>query len=239
LNPAPSITADVALFLDIDGTLVEFEDDPASVRVDATLLRALEAWSAHLQGALALVSGRAIAQIDACIAQNRFPVAGLHGLERRDASGTLYREPVGPELRRAASRLREVLADERAVRLEDKGSALAIHFRKAPERVESLYQVARALVAELGPDFRLLEGADVIELLPRSANKGAAVRAFMSAAPFRGRRPVFVGDDITDLDGIRAAQELGGYGVAVGGRVAADYQLDGVNAVRRWLGAAS
>jgi trehalose 6-phosphate phosphatase len=87
----------------------------------------------------------------------------------------------------------------------------------------------------LGPKYRLLEGAYVLELLPRSADKGTAVRAFMAEAPFQGRQPVFVGDDITDLDGFQAAREFGGYGVAVGSRVAGDFAFPDVQAVRRWL----
>jgi trehalose 6-phosphate phosphatase len=88
---------------------------------------------------------------------------------------------------------------------------------------------------ELGPDYRLLAGANVVELLPRGVNKGTAVRAFMGKPPFAGRRPVFVGDDVTDLDGFAAAQALGGCGIAVGPRVAADYRLTDVPAVRGWL----
>ncbi len=234
---APAVHPEVALFLDLDGTLVDFEEDPAAVGVDDALRRAVDATARLLDGALALISGRPIAQVDRLFGSERLPVAGVHGLERRDPAGRVHHAGVPQAVRSAAARLTALLAGDPAVGLEDKGAALAIHFRGAPEREDAVRHVAGEMLAELGPDYRLLEGARVIELMPRSANKGTAVRAFMAEAPFFGRRPVFVGDDVTDLDGFLAARELGGYGIAVGARVTAEYHLPDVGAVRRWLSA--
>ncbi len=231
----PVLQRNAALFLDLDGTLVDFADDPDAVRVDAALRHCLARCAEHLDGALALVSGRSIEQVDRCFAPARFAVAGLHGLEWRDAGGRLHRCSSLPALRQAALRLQAALGAASGVRIEDKGPVLAIHYRAAPERAEELQQMARTMLDELGASYRLLDGAAVIELLPRIASKGSAVRAFMAQSPFRGRSPVFVGDDLTDLDGFQAARELGGHGVAVGPRVAAEFALPDVAAVRQWL----
>ena len=235
-SSVPAMRPDIALFLDFDGTLVRFEDDPTAVKVDDALRNAVLATAGLLDGALALISGRPIEQVDHCFASAQIAVAGLHGLERRDPTGAMHREPAPPALRFVAMQVRAALAGHSAVWLEDKGAALAIHFRGAPECEGSVRRIATTVLAHLGPNFRALEGAYVIELLPKLVNKGTAVRAFMAQAPFCGRRPIFIGDDVTDLDGFEAARELGGHGIAVGTRVSAEYRLADVTAVRDWLG---
>lgn len=239
-NPSvPSVEPRQALFLDLDGTLIEFRNDPTAVRADAALTDVMAACSRQLGGALALVSGRRISDLDVSMAPHLFPAAGLHGLERRDATGNTHMAPVAPDsLGTVREKVRTALADEPGVRIEDKGLALAIHYRTAPERSSTIRSVAQNILADIGPAFRLLEGSGVFELLPRAASKGAAVRAFMAEAPFSGRLPVFVGDDITDLEGFQAVREMGGFGIAVGGRVKAEYRFADVAQVRRWLGAA-
>jgi trehalose 6-phosphate phosphatase len=119
--------------------------------------------------------------------------------------------------------------------LEDKGASLALHWRRAPQDAPALRSLASRTLQDLGPGFRLLEGNCVVELLPRVANKGDAVRSFLNEAPFKGRTPVFVGDDLTDLPGFAAASAAGGYGIAVGDRVTAEYRVPDVDAVRAWL----
>jgi trehalose 6-phosphate phosphatase len=235
-SSVPAITSRQALFLDLDGTLVEFREDPAAVRADCALCDALEECFERLAGALALVSGRPIADLDVSLAPHRFPAAGLHGLERRDAAGTQHVarfQPVG--LMKARESVRAMFSDDPYVRIEDKGLALAVHYRAAPERGTAIRTLARQILIDIGPAYRMLEGSFVVELLPREASKGSAVRGFMTEAPFTGRRPVFVGDDVTDLDGFKAVRELGGYGIAVGDRVDAEYRLADVAEVRRWL----
>lgn len=232
----PPLRQNVALFLDIDGTLVDFQLDPTVVRVDDALRCAIERTWVQLDGALALISGRPIEQLDRCVGWSECSAAGVHGLERRDSRKVIHRERTPPELRSAHAILVDVLSVGHGVTIEDKGISLAIHFRGAPEREVALRRAALLMLKYLGPKYRLVEGAKVLELLPRSADKGTAVRAFMAEAPFHGRQPVFVGDDVTDLDGFRAARDFGGYGVAVGSRVTGDFTFPDIQAVRRWLG---
>jgi trehalose 6-phosphate phosphatase len=232
----PSAPPPQALFLDLDGTLMEFRDDPAAVHADSAICDAVAACSLRLGGALALVSGRSIADLDISLAPHRLPAAGLHGLERRDAAGKRHFPNILPDaLVKARNSIGAKLLDDPCVSIEDKGIALAIHYRGAPERGTMIRAIAQQILADIGPSYRLLEGADVVELVPTVASKGKAVRAFMVEEPFARRRPVFVGDDLTDLDGFQAAREMGGFGIAVGHRVDAEYRLEGVAQVLRWL----
>jgi trehalose 6-phosphate phosphatase len=232
----PSAPPPQALFLDLDGTLMDFRDDPAAVHAGSALCDAVAACSLSLGGALALVSGRSIADLDVSLAPNRLPAAGIHGLERRDAAGKRHVPHILSDgLVKARKSIGAALPDDPGVSIEDKGLALAIHYRGAPERSTTIRAIARQVLADIGPTYRLLEGSDVVELLPREASKGNAVRAFMVEEPFTGRRPVFVGDDLTDLEGFQAAREMGGFGIAVGHRVDAEYRLEDVAEVLRWL----
>jgi trehalose 6-phosphate phosphatase len=236
MNLAPSLAADDCLFLDLDGTLLHFSDDPTIIPADPPLLALLSGCARRVGGALAIVSGRTIADLDACFEPLRFAAAGVHGLERRGADGATTSLPVdtaglGPARQTLAKAMEKLPMSI----LEDKGLSLALHWRRAPQDAPALRQIAARTLQNLGPAFRLLEGNCVVELLPRVANKGDAVRAFLREPPFRGRRPVFVGDDLTDLPGFGAARDAGGYGIAVGDRVAAEYRLADVEAVRAWL----
>lgn len=238
MHSVPPLTNDCCLFLDLDGTLLHLRDDPATIRADAALLALLENCAARLGGALAIISGRPIADLDACFEPLRFAAAGIHGVERRGADGTTttLRVTQSDKLRNAATQLRKDMEDMPMSVLEDKGASLALHWRRAPQDAPALRQLATATLQQLGPAFRLQEGNCVTELLPRAVNKGEAVHAFLREAPFLGRKPVFVGDDLTDLPGFAAVRAAGGHGIAVGERVSADYRLVDVDAVRAWLG---
>lgn len=237
MSTAPPLNADNCLFLDLDGTLLDLRDDPATIHADVALLALLNDCVQRLGGALAVISGRPIADLDLCFEPLRLAAAGIHGLERRSADGTTAVLPSNvAKLRGAALRLAAAMKDLPQSQLEDKGVSLALHWRRAPQHATALRQLARDALAQLGSSYRLLEGNCVVELLPRMANKGDAVRAFLGEAPFQGRRPVFVGDDLTDLPGFAAARVAGGYGIAVGDRVSADYHCGDVAAVRDWLG---
>jgi len=228
----------ICLFLDFDGTLVEFADQPHAVRPDAQLLPLLSSLQIGLGGAVALISGRRIDELDALLHPLRLPAAGLHGLERRDAQGRLRLEarPAGVSaLGTLRPHLLALVAEHVGLLLEDKGAALAIHYRRAPQLGARVRQAVAALLASLAPQLEMLEGAMVLEIKPRSFDKASAIESFLGEAPFAGRMPVFIGDDLTDCDGFGAVRRHGGMTIAVGSRVTAQWQLPDPAAVRAWL----
>jgi len=237
-TPPPLVPARTALFLDVDGTLLEFADHPEAVQVPAALPGLLQALHARLDGALALVSGRTLAQLDRLFAPLRLPAAGLHGLQVRGRDGMLF-EHLPPLLSHVLADARTLAARFPGALVEDKGSALALHWRTADAgtgAADALRQFAAAALLQL-PGYRLQPGKDVVELRPDGAHKGSAVQALMASEPFRGREPVFVGDDVTDEDGFLAAIALGGSGIVVGDRrpTAAGHALRDPADTLRWL----
>jgi trehalose 6-phosphate phosphatase len=232
----PLLGASDALYLDFDGTLAGLAPRPDGVSADDALRALLERLCARQGGALALVTGRRLEALDAILGGPRYAGAGLHGLEWRVASGRTISPSDPAAARRYVSALRERFGSDPRIVVEDKGAAVALHFRQAPERAKECIGAMEETVAKT--DFEILRGHAVVEARPRGADKGAALRALAGHAPFKGRRPVFVGDDVTDEDGFRAAQDAGGYGVKVGpGPTAARYRIAGVDAVRDWLAA--
>ena len=230
----PMLKPDNALFLDFDGTIVAFAQQPDGVTIDAGLPELLARARESLDGALAIVTGRTLEQLDAFLGPPRHAAAGLHGLEWRLATGKTHRfgNPVGA--RRIVESLRERFGADRRLVIEDKGASVALHYRQAPARAEECMAALRELAA--APDFEVLLGHFVVEARPRGAHKGAALEAFARHAPFAGRRPVYVGDDRTDEDGFRAALVLGGHGVKVGPEpTEARYRVASVAAVQAWL----
>ncbi|TPE49256.1 trehalose-phosphatase [Amaricoccus solimangrovi] len=222
-----------ALFLDFDGTLAELRDDPDAVRLDAGTEAALARLAARLSGALALLSGRDIRDLD-----RRTPRAlwraGGHGLEVSEPGSPPPPTPRGP-VAEMLERLDAAVAGFPGARIEVKGPILAIHYRAAPEAGESLIAAAKA-EAERNADHVAQAGHMVVEVKPASANKGRALRALAARAPFAGRRPVMIGDDTTDEDAIAAALDLGGVGVRVGpGESAAGYRAADPAEVRAWI----
>jgi trehalose 6-phosphate phosphatase len=228
----------LALFLDVDGTLLELAETPDRVVVPPSLVPLLAQVSERSGGALALVSGRMLSAIDALLAPLRLPAAGLHGFERRDFAGVVHRQaaPKAAALARARSKLRQYAADRAALLLEDKGSALALHFRAAPELAQEAEAEVRAVARESG-DFSVVCGRMVVELRPARATKGAALAAFMREPPFQHRHPVMVGDDITDEDAFEWVNAAGGVSVGVGiaRPTAASIRLASVDQVHGWL----
>jgi trehalose 6-phosphate phosphatase len=225
-----------ALFLDIDGTLIEIAPTPSSIHAPPGFASRLAAIAVQHGGALALVSGRSVDNVLELVAPLRPPVAGLHGLERLDAAGRLMRPPPLPSLEVVRQTLTRFAADHPGLILEDKALSLALHYRQAPQWEAA----ARAAVDEIlasAPGLRRVEGKMVLEVRPQQGDKGEAVRAFMAEAPFAGRLPVFVGDDLTDEDGFAAVNALGGISVLVGPPrpSQARFRLDGIAAVWEWL----
>ena len=237
--PLPAPGERWSLFLDFDGTLTELAETPDGVRVDPALPATLCALHRSLDGALAVVSGRSIAQLDAFLAPARLPAAGIHGLERRGADGTCAPgEVFARALEALRTALEPVLRNDPRLVLEDKGASLVLHYRRAPEREEECRQMI-ARVLESSPDlaaFRVVLGKRMVEAVPKGSDKGAAIRAFMREAPFAGRRPVFAGDDLTDEDGFDVVAELAGLGVKVGeGSTRAHYRAASVADLLAWL----
>ncbi|MEA1833724.1 trehalose-phosphatase [Methylobacterium durans] len=232
------MTADLALFLDFDGTLVEIAPRPDAVRVDPGLVPALERLRERLGGALAIVTGRPIGVIDDFLAPARFDVAGLHGVERRVGEAVTGGRPEDhPELRARVPRLQARVADLDAVLIEDKGASVAVHWRLAsPGDAARAEAVVKEIAAELAGPYRLQLGKAVGEIVPASATKGHAIRALMEGAPYAGRRAVFLGDDRTDELAFASVNEDGGVSVRVGpGETVAPRRLADPAAVRALL----
>lgn len=233
---APAASRDWCLFLDVDGTLVEIRETPAEVVVGGPLKSLLTGVSRRLEGAVALVSGRSIETLDALFEPLTFPAAGLHGVERRSASGE--RRGVSycdAALAGARRELTAFVESHPGTLLEDKGRALALHFRLAPEFETSARQAVAAAVRPLTPDYHVQEGKMVLEIKPQGFTKATAIEEFLEETPFAGRTPVVVGDDLTDQAAFRLVEARGGISIAVGHRVQGQWRLDNPAAVRRWL----
>lgn len=228
----------ICLFLDFDGTLIEFSDDPSALQPDPRLRELLEMVCACVDGAIALISGRRMEELDRALQPLKLPAAGLHGIERRDADGrqrTELRHAARSQLDAVRRRVGGLPDRYAGVLLEDKGSTIALHYRRAPQLHEVLRKEFASLAAGLGPEFELLEGDKVLEIKPHALDKATAVESFMQEAPFAGRLPVFIGDDHTDRDGFAAVRRHGGVTIAVGDRITAEWRLASPLAVRGWL----
>jgi trehalose 6-phosphate phosphatase len=238
---APPLDPGSALFLDVDGTLLEIAPRPELVRVPDGLPSLMMRQSAARDGALALISGRPLAQLDRLFQPWQGAAAGLHGLERRRADGIIHCVVDGDSaaaLDRLRPKLAALAADGTGLTLEDKRGTLALHYRAAPQREPEIRAVVEALHREIASALRLITGKMVVEFQPRSADKGRAIAAFLAEQPFLGRRPVFVGDDTTDEDGFAEIRRRGGVAVRVGpfdGATAANYRLPNAEAVLAWL----
>lgn len=237
-------TANSALLLDFDGTLVDFAATPAAVHVDAALRALLQQLHTRLDGALAIITGRSIATLDALLAPLRLPIAGLHGLERRTADGRMLLPPAcGDWILNAREALRQQTARYPGLLLEEKSHSLALHWRRAPQHAAHAQRAVRQLHRSLHDAPLLIEGHSVIELRERGGGKDAALDAFMAEPPFRGREPIFIGDDITDLPALRRARERGGVAIHVDANATRyceslpkeTYGLANPRAVRDWL----
>jgi trehalose 6-phosphate phosphatase len=233
----PTWARDWALFLDIDGTLLDLAPEPQAVQVPPGLEARLKALALGLGGALALVSGRPVGDIDRFF-PGGFDAAGTHGAQWR-LGGT--ETAPGPEVEAALAEitplLREGLDGLPGVLLEPKPHAIALHYRLAPERSAQVLSLAKRAAQALGPAFRLQTGKRVVEILPAQAGKGAAIERFMGCPPYAGRTPVFVGDDRTDEDGFAVVNTLAGLSIRVGdgGQTQAPFRLHSPSAVRDWL----
>ncbi|HEU5136829.1 MAG TPA: trehalose-phosphatase [Steroidobacteraceae bacterium] len=230
--------ANIALFLDVDGTLLEIAATPWSVRVPAALRNTLQLASRREDGALALISGRTITELDRLFAPLVLPAAGQHGVEIRDSQGSVSMPDIDAgHLDPAREVVRELIRHYKGLLLEDKGTSLAVHFRQAPQYERAVMEVMGELAHQLRERFVLRDGKCVTELTPRGFSKRGAIEAFMRQPPFVGRIPLFIGDDVTDEDGFEAVNALGGYSVRVGdlAATAAKFRFSSVSTVVAWL----
>jgi trehalose 6-phosphate phosphatase len=229
----------VALFLDVDGTLIDIAATPEAVSVPAALREQLQALALASGGALALVSGRSLASLDALFAPLRLPAAGLHGFEHRGASGECRRHgmPATAALEAARSAMAQLAAQHEGLLLEDKRFALALHYRGAPHLEDTVLAAMREVAARVSEELDLQRGKMVVELRPAGATKAKSVAAYLEEAPFAGRMPVFIGDDLTDEPAFELVNRRGGLSILVGAprASAARARLADVAAVRAWL----
>jgi trehalose 6-phosphate phosphatase len=218
--------------------LLEIAETPHSVHVPESLNPLLIKISSRVDGALALISGRGLADIDRLFAPSKFCASGVHGCERRDASGNVVKAVIDADcLAPVRAEIERFTSQHEGLLLEDKGYGLALHFRRAPHLEATVLQVAEAACRRLGPQFVLQPGKSVFEIRPAGCDKGAAIEAFMRQPPFAARVPVFIGDDVTDEQGFAAVNALKGISIKVGEGTPtlARHRLKGVTDVIGWL----
>lgn len=230
----PSITADTAVFLDFDGTLADLAPEPGAVRVEPGLVSTLAALYEALDGALAIVSGRRLADIDHFLTPLRLPAAFEHGSQLRRAEGDVVRLAT-PDLGAAIETAQALAHRHPGLLFEPKLASVALHYRHAPQ-LETQCREALLAVVQRSSQLELMSGKCVLEVKQAGIDKGRAIEQFMSEAPFAGRQPLFAGDDLTDEAGFAAVQRLGGHGIKVGtGPSAARFTCDSPQALRAWL----
>ena len=235
LSPPPALTEDAALFLDFDGTLVELAATPDAIAVPAGLVPMLERLRRRLDGRLAIVSGRSLADLERHLPLHGIAFSGSHGLELQLADGTRLPLSVPIGLDDVRARVEAFAAATPGLLVEDKPVGIALHYRLAPEEGPRADAFIASLAKARGMEVQ--RGAMVAELRPNGATKGDAIRAFMTEPEFAGARPLFMGDDLTDEHGFAAVTAMGGSGILVGPerQSAASYRLASVGEASRWL----
>lgn len=235
--PLPRSATAWALFLDVDGTLLGFIDDPVAVTVPPHLHATLAALHSALGGALALVSGRCVDDLDRLFGPPLIAAAGLHGLERRRSDGSDDgARPDGASVDALHAQVAALARRMPRLRVEDKGMCMALHYREAPATGAAITAAAERIAAAL-PDYATQPGDQVVEIKPAGMDKGRAVASFLGEAPFAGRTPVYLGDDLTDEHAFATVNAHEGISVRVGGRdpTRARYTLRDPRAVQGWL----
>lgn len=236
LPPSPD---GLAFFFDIDGTLIDIAATPDAVVVPEGLPALLGRLTERTGGAMALLTGRDVATVDRLFAPVRLPVGAVHGALLRDASGGIIGDPPDPALAGVRNRLAAFVAAHPGALLEDKGVALAVHFRADPALAPLAEAAVKDALAGAGPSLAVQPGKMVFEVRPAAADKGEALAAFMRSPAFSGRRPVAVGDDLTDESMFVEARRDGGLafrvGAAAGPGSAAEPAFATPADVRRWL----
>lgn len=227
ISSLPPVSANTAFFVDFDGTLVDLAPRPDLVEVEPRVRHLLESLSEKFGHAVAIVTGRSLDVVDGFLAPIKLPVAAEHGAIRRDALGHIHTDSRGAEAVEAATAgLKKVAEANPGLLLERKQVSVALHFRQRPELAELCKAAAEEILASTD-GLVILPGKMLFELKPEGSDKGLAVRAFLKEAPFRGRVPVYVGDDVTDENAFAAVNELRGISIKIdGGDTSAQYRTD-------------
>jgi trehalose 6-phosphate phosphatase len=224
------------VFLDFDGTLVEIEDRPDDVRIDAATLQFIERLRDRVGRALALLSGRDIHVIDRLLYPLVLPVAGVHGLQRRDASGRLHSPIIDQSIVDAiAAKVEAAFVSEPGVVIERKTGAVAIHFRLRPDFEKRCLALARKIIRDR-PGLDMIKGKMVCEIRLHGNDKGSVIAAFLEERPFKGRKPIFAGDDATDEPGFISVNARHGVSIKIGENpTAAKFRAANILELRSWL----
>jgi trehalose 6-phosphate phosphatase len=228
----------IALLLDIDGTLLDLAATPREVWVPPGLAETLSRLRIRTSGALALVSGRSLNDIDLIFAPERFPGVGGHGAEMRLSTGSeavaTHAPPMDKELK---GRLAAIAKLSPGILLEDKGYSLALHYRLAPHAEKAIYEAVSLIRADLpNAPIEVLPGKCVCEIKHSGFNKATGVVELMAHEPFKGRRPIFIGDDVTDESVFAIMPDFGGFAFSVGRRAqGVAGHFDEPRDVREWL----
>ena len=215
--PEPPDLEAIALLLDIDGTILDVANTPGSVVVSEALRSSLEQLHTKCGGALALVSGRLIRDIDILFAPLRLPAIGGHGAEMRQSAEKPIRARHADAISEALRKhVEDAAATDPRVTVEDKTTSLAVHYRLAPQLEDTLKTRITAIISRLGiPNLEVMHGKSVIEIKSSHFSKGTAVHELMESPPFMGRKPIFVGDDTTDVSVFKMLPAFGGFGYSV------------------------
>lgn len=229
-----------ALFLDFDGTLAEIAPAPDLVHFSPETRHVIDALCKSFSGAVAVVTGRNISEIDGHMAPLKLPIAGLYGLVHRTAAGDIVDFPVvGKALARASAELKIMVEQHPGLLLEFKGQTIALHYRSRPDLGAACYEAVRNAVRDR-PGLKMIEGKMVVEITPSGADKGRAVQDFLREQPFKGRRPIYAGDDVSDEDAFAVVNALGGITIKIGlGATAARYRANDISELSSWLTAVS
>jgi trehalose 6-phosphate phosphatase len=237
-EPPAGILSGASLFLDLDGTILELASSPTNVQVPGALVALLRQISEHLDGRLAVISGRSVDDVAALFPGLSLNISGSHGHELRWADGRRNTPDRSPGLDHALTDFRAFAARHPGLLVEDKPFGVALHYRAAPLLAADSHALAHRLAEETG--LPLQTGKMVVELKASVTNKGDALAAFMAELPMREGRPVFIGDDDNDEPAFEMAMDLGGHGILVGAPrpTHARWRLDSVGATRAWIGSA-
>jgi trehalose 6-phosphate phosphatase len=236
-SAVPLVRRNWALFLDVDGTLLDYVARPDMARVTPALRETLGGLRAALDGAVSVISGRAIADLNGLFAPLRLPMAGQHGAELWLNESRHVEAHPSTELASILAPVYAYAKKHQGIYVEDKGASVAFHYRGVEDKRDTLRALLKEAVAHSARAYNLLDSHLAFDIRPNGANKGHAVDWFMATPPFAGRIPVFAGDDNTDEDGFAAALALHGHAIKVGDRVPsiAPWNFHNPAAFRNWL----